>query len=245
MSTPVELTLDFLMHEAQATSKRVIGEDRPDLIFHAAELVDVASRLAGVTKLESPVNAEAFVADLKKRFLLATTLPVVPGIYSNDGIASPVDVTPLRRGGSSWLGVGLAEYRHKREAIDAPRYFPAQISYGFVVPQTPEEGWYVVRESDDASFVILLEHQWIKNSGADMVIVRDVLGLGREAIKMAAEKQPELLDWIERARCAFEDRFAELNQETALRGVPGFYHFGTNSFRRHPWDEPVGVKQLT
>ncbi len=167
------------------------------------------------------------------------------GIYSDDAIASPVDVTPLRRGGTSWLGVGLAEYRQNREAIDAPRYFPDQVNYGFVVPQTPEEAWYVVRESGDASFVILLEHQWIKNSGADMVIVKEVLGLGREAIKMSTENHADLLDWIERARSAFEERYASLNREAALRGVPGFYHFGTNSFRRHPWDEPIGEKQST
>ena len=245
MSNPVELTLDLLMKEAQATSKRIIGEDRPDLIFHVGELVDVAVRLARVTKLQPPTDSEAFLVDLKKRFLLATTLPVVAGIYSDDGIAAPVDVTPLRRGGTSWLGVGLAEYRQQREAIDAPRYFPDQVYYGFVIPGTPEEAWYVVRESGAASFVILLEHQWIKNSGADMVIVKEVLGLGREAIKMSTEHQFDLLYWIEQARAAFEERYASLSREVALRGVPGFYHFGTNSFRRHPWDEPVGAKQAT
>ncbi len=245
MSNPVELTLEMLMQEAQATSKRIIGEDRPDLIFHAGELVDVAARLARVTRLPPPADPEAFILELKKRFLFATTLPVVAGIYSDEAVATPIDLTPLRHGGTSWLGVGLAEYRHQHEAIDAPRYFPDQVCYGFVVPGTPEETWYMVREKGDVSFVMLLEHQWIKNSGVDMVIVKDVLGLGREALKMATESQPDLLDWIEQARNAFEERYASLSQEAVLRGVPGFYHFGTNGFRRQPWDEPVGAKQIT
>ena len=149
MSNPVELTLEMLMQEAQATSKRIIGEDRPDLIFHAGELVDVAVRLARVTRLPPPADAEAFILELKKRFLFATTLPVVAGIYSDEAVATPIDLTPLRHGGTSWLGVGLAEYRHQHEAIDAPRYFPDQVCYGFVVPGTPEETWYMVREKGD------------------------------------------------------------------------------------------------
>src|SRR5713226_9791291 len=98
MSNPVEMTLDLLMQEAQATSKRIIGEDRPDLIFHVGELVEVAVRLARVTKLQPPTDSDAFLVDLKKRFLLATTLPVVAGIYSDDAIAEPVDLTSLKIG---------------------------------------------------------------------------------------------------------------------------------------------------
>src|SRR5258708_20735197 len=133
MSNPVELTLEMLMQEAQATSKRIIGEDRPDLIFHAGELVDVAARLARVTRLPPPADPESFILELKKRFLFATTLPVVAGIYSDEAVATPIDLTPLSHGGTSCLGVGSSQDRPQHQAIDAPSYFPHHHCHIFFV----------------------------------------------------------------------------------------------------------------
>ena len=235
-ASPVETTLNMLIQEASGISKRVIQEDRPDLIPDVAEYVSVAHRLAHAFKLNSPADPEHYVSELKKRFLLATTLPVVAGIFGDEAVASPLDPTPLRRNSQYRLGVGLADYRESKVAIDAPVYRQEQPCYGFVAVNRSGEAWYMVRESGDTSFVLALEREWIKGHGADIVMASDVLGLGREAVKMAEEARPGIREWITKASELFRERCSNLPPE-AISGVPSFYHFGKNGFCRQPWGE--------
>jgi hypothetical protein len=236
-SAPVETTLNMLMQEASAISKRVIQEDRPDLISDVAEFVSVACRLAQAFKLSSPVDPASYVAELKKRFLLATTLSVVAGIFTDDAVAAPIDPNPLRRNSQHRLGVGLADHRQAKVAIDAPVYRPDCPCYGFIVPAESGEEWYMVRESGDTGFVLALEHEWIRGYGTDMVVAREVLGLGREAAKMAEEVRPGIRAWIEQASSLFHERYANLPSEAFERGIPSFYHFEKKGFSRQPWGE--------
>ena len=75
-----------------------------------------------------------------------------------------------------------------------------------------------------------LEHEWITGYGVDLVVVREVLGVGREALRMADEAQPGLLACIDEVREAFFRRYQELSEPP--EGVPGFYHFSTGQFSR-------------
>lgn len=236
-SAPVETTLNMLMQEATAISKRVIQEDRPDLISDVAEFVSVAHRLAQAFKLNSPADPISYIAELKKRFLLATTLSVAAGIFTDDAVAAPIDLTPLRRNSQHRLGVGLADHRQAKVAIDVPAYRLECPCYGFIVPTSSGEEWYMVRESGDAGFVLALESEWIRGYGSDMVIASEVLGLGREAAKMAEEARPGIRAWIEQVSGLFRERYANLPLDAFDRGVPSFYHFGKRGFCRQPWGE--------
>jgi hypothetical protein len=238
MSTsPIEITLNMLAQEAARIARRAISEDRPDLIADVHELATLAERLARAFDFPSPLDAETYTADIKKRFLLSTTLTVVPGIFSDDVVAAPIDPVPLRRNSRAKLGVGLAEHRQQKVAIDAPCFSPDQRCYGFIIPAEPLDEWYMVREQSDLSYVMTLEHEWITSSGVDMVMVKDVIGIGRYALNMSNDSRPGLTEWISRARDAFDERYAALSPEEARRGVPGFYHFGRERFYRTPWGE--------
>lgn len=234
-TSPVETTLSMLLQEARAMGKRVITEDRPDLIPQVAEYVSVAERLAKAFDLDSPVDPVQHVAELKKRFLLSTTLKVVAGIFTDDAVASPLDPTPLRRNTQYRLGVGLADHRQSKVAIDAPHYQPDQPCYGIVLANPDHAYWYMVRETGDLSYVLSLDQEWIKGFGSDMVIARDVLGLGREAFKMAEEAQPGIREWITKASYLFQERSASLGENGSERSTPSFYHFGKGGFCRQPW----------
>jgi hypothetical protein len=238
MSSPSQqANFNALVQEAHSLAKRALNEDRPELIKLAHELVTLASRMAQA--LETPLNLDpdAFAIELKKRFLLSTSLKIVGGIFSDEAVASPIDPTPLRRNSTFRLGVGLIDHRRDKIAIDAPCYQPDNQCFGFVVPIEPVDEWYIVRDKGDTSFVAVLEHEWIRNSGADMVVVREVIGLGRDAVSMAEEARPGISDWINRAQTTFEYRYVTLSFAMSGHGVPGFYHFGRSGFCRHPWDE--------
>jgi hypothetical protein len=232
-----QATFNALVQEAHALAKRALSEDRPELIKHAHELVTLASRMAQA--LETPLNIDpdAFAVELKKRFLLSTSLKIVGGIFPDEAVASPIDPTPLRRNSTYRLGVGLIDHRREKVAIDAPCYQPDNQCFGFVVPDDPVDEWYIARDQGDVSFVASLEHEWIRNSGAELVVVREVIGLGRDAIMMAEETRPGIRDWIDRAQTTFEYRYVSLSFNLSGQGVPGFYHFGKGGFCRHPWDE--------
>jgi hypothetical protein len=240
MSTPIEVTLNSLIQEANGLGKRAIAEDRPELVLAAYDLVRLANRVSIAFRVASPVDPQAYITELKKRFLLSTSLKIVPGIFSDASVAAPIDPTPIRHNSTLRLGVGLVEYRQEKVLIDAPCYRPDNPHYGFIVPGKPLDEWFMVRESGDLSYVMRLEHGWIRCAGMDMVIVREVIGVGRDALGMAAESCPELSRWLVRARDAFFIRYARLPAETARRGIPGFYHFGKSGFCRQPWD-PVEV----
>lgn len=94
----------------------------------------------------------------------------------------------------------------------------------------------MVREAGDLSYVMLLEHEWIRGYGVDMVVVKKVLGVGRDAVSMAEKSRPGLRQWIDRAGRAFQERYAQLSAPSDLRNYAGFYHFGRAGFCRHPWD---------
>jgi hypothetical protein len=193
MSGPSQqAAFNTLVQEAHTLAKRAINEDRPELIKPAHELVKLASRIAQA--LETPLNIDpdAFAVELKKRFLLSTGLRIIGGIFSDEAVASPIDPTPLRRNSTYRLGVGLVDHRREKVAIDAPCYHPDNPCFGFVLPSEPDDEWYVVRDKSDVSFVAVLEHEWIRNSGTEMVIVREVVGLGRDATLMAEEARPGL-----------------------------------------------------
>ncbi len=235
MPTPIQVTLNSLIQEANSLSQRALAEDRPELIGTAYDLVRLVNRLAVAFKIDSPVNPQQYVGELKKRFLLSTSLKIVPGIFADDAVAAPIDPAPIRPNSTARIGVGLVEYRQERAMIDTPCYRPDWACYGFVIPCEPLDEWYIVRETGDLSYVMSLEHGWIRGFGADVVIVKEVIGVGRDAIGMAEETRPGLQDWITRARDAFQERYARLQPDTA--GVPGFYHFGKPGFCRHPWAE--------
>jgi hypothetical protein len=237
MATPIEITLNSLIQEASGLGKRAIAEDRPELVLAAYDLVRLADRLAGAFKAASPVNPHEYISELKKRFLLSTTLKIVPGIFSDESVSAPIDPTPLRRNSTLRLGVGLVEYRQDKVLIKAPCYHPDHPHYGLIIPGEPLDEWLMVRELGDLSYVMMLDHSWIRGFGTDTVIVNEVIGVGRDAIGMAEETRPELGDWLARARDAFWERFRNLPPETAEAGIPGFYHFGKSGICRQPWDE--------
>jgi hypothetical protein len=106
-----------------------------------------------------------------------------------------------------------------------------------VLPGETRDDWFIVREKGDVSFIALLEHEWIRNFNSEMVLVRHVLGVGREADKMAAEVYPGIIELIALARGAFYHKYMTLSVGEALRGIHGFYHFGKGGFCLHPWDE--------
>jgi hypothetical protein len=241
MTSPVEKTVQIMIAEANKLGKRAIGEDRPDLIDQAEELITLAYRVAKVFKISLSTDMDTYISDLKKRFLLSTTLPVVAGIYSEDAIAAPVDMEPLRKGSRARLGVGLAEHGQVKEAIDAPVYHPDAPCYGIVVPaymaSLERDLWIIVREKGDVSFIAQLEHEWIRNLDHEMVLVRHVLGVGNEADRMAAEVYPQVNEWVQAASNAFHERFNSLSSAEAAQGISGFYHLGEAGFCLHPWDE--------
>jgi len=237
MSTPIEVTLNSLIQEANGLGKRAITEDRPELVLAAYDLVRLADRVGGAFKVASPVNPQEYIAALKKRFLLSTSLKIVPGIFSDESVSAPIDPTPIRRNSTLRLGVGLVEYRQEKVLFDAPCYHPDRPHYGLIIPGEPLDEWFMVRELGDLSYVMTLDHGWIRGFGMDTVIVNEVIGVGRDAIGMAEETRPELSEWLVRARDAFCERYANLPPETVEGGIPGFYHFGKSGFCRQPWDE--------
>ena len=169
MSDPIDAVLQELMQKTDGAARRAIRDDRPELIEHTYELATLTERLARAFDLPSPLDPDVYIADLKKHFLLATTLTVVPGIFSDDAIATPIDPVPLRQNSRSKLGVGLAEHRLRRVAIDAPCYRPDHRCYGFIVPAEPLDCWYMVREQGDLSYVMALAHEWISSSGSAVI----------------------------------------------------------------------------
>src|SRR5262245_36476977 len=175
MSTPIEVTLNSLIQEAHSLGKRAIDEDRPELVQAAHDLVRLAHRLAGAFKIDSPVEPQQYVQELKKRFLLSTSIRIVPGIFGDDAVAAPIDPTPIRRNSTARIGVGLSEYRQDKAVIDVPCYRPDWACYGLVVPGEPLDEWYIVRETGDLSYVMALEHGWIRTHSTDLVIVKDVI----------------------------------------------------------------------
>lgn len=233
MISHVEATLAMLKVEADALSRRAIHEDRAELIADVQELVLLTERLSKTFSMPSPIDSTSYVRDLKKRFLLATTNHLVAGIFAEDAVASPIDPTPIRRHSHWRLGIGLAEHREQKVAIDAPCYHADRPCFGFIVPARPQDEWVMVREAGDISYVMMLEHEWISGYGVDLVVVRDVLGVGREALRMADEARPGLLACVDEVREIFFHRFGELSEPA--EGIPGFYHFGTGKFSPQPW----------
>jgi hypothetical protein len=239
MSIPIEITLNSLIQEANSLGKRALDEDRPELVVAACDLVRLADRLAGAFKIAAPSSPSEYSAELKKRFLLSTSIKIVAGIFTDQAVAAPIDPTPIKRNSTLRLGVGLAEYRQEKVVIDAPCYHPTWPCFGLVIPAEPLEEWYIVRDTGDLSCVMTLEHAWMRSYGRDMVIVKEVIGIGRDAIGMAEETRPSLREWIARARKVFQKFDAGLSSNADAPPMPGFYHFGKLGFCRHPWVEVV------
>ncbi len=232
MSSPIETTLIMLKQEIDVMARRAVSEDRAELIENVRDLLRLSDRLAHAFNQPPLVDSGEFLKNLKKRFLLSTTNKVVGGIFTDEAVSAPIDPASLRRNSRVHLGVGLEEHLPGKVAIDAPCYHPENPYFGLIVPGEGEEEWYAVRDKGDMSYVMLLEHEWISGYGSDMVMVKQVLGLGREALRMAEEFRPGLIEWIYSASSAFLARYEATRPE---RGIPGFYRFSTESFSRHPW----------
>ncbi|MCC7451169.1 MAG: hypothetical protein IT324_27400 [Anaerolineae bacterium] len=236
MSSPVQTTLAEVVQEAEMLARRAIDEDYPDLVYDVRDLVALTVRLADEFGMPPPLDPDAFMGQLKKRFVLSTREPVAAGIFSAEAIAVAIDPTPLRRGSAARLGVGLADQRERKIAIDAPCYDLQAPCYGLVVATQDQDEWFMVREAGDLSYVMLLEHEWIRGYGVDMVIVKSVLGVGRDALSMAEESRRGLRQWMDRASKLFQERYARLSSESNYHNPVSFYHFGRGGFCRHPWD---------
>jgi hypothetical protein len=235
LPSPVQTTLTEVVQEAEMLARRAIDEDYPDLVYDVRDLVALTVRLADEFGVPHPLDPDAFIGQLKKRFVLSTREKVAAGIFSAEAIAVAIDPTPLRRGSAAKLGVGLADQQERKVAIDAPCYDPQAPCYGLVVTTQDQDEWFMVRETGDLSYVMLLEHEWIRGYGVDMVVVKSVLGVGRDALRMAEESRRGIRPWIDRASKLFQERHARLSPDSNHHHV-NFYHFGRTGFCRHPWD---------
>src|SRR5690348_13580964 len=97
MVNHVEATLAMLKLEADALSRRAIHEDRAELIAQVHELALLTESLSKTFSMPSPIDPVSYARDVKKRFLLSTTNHLVAGIFGEDAVASPIDITPIRR----------------------------------------------------------------------------------------------------------------------------------------------------
>lgn len=124
MSSPVQTTLTEVVQKAEMMAQHAIDEDYPDFVYDVRDLVAQSVRLANEFGVPPPLDPQAFMEQLKKRFVLSTREKVAAGIFSAEAIAVAIDPTPLRRGSAAKLGVGLAEQQARKVAIDAPCYDP-------------------------------------------------------------------------------------------------------------------------
>jgi hypothetical protein len=137
ISSPVEMTIEILITEANKSGQRAIGEDRPDMIAQAEEYIKLAYQLASTFKINIASDAETYISELKRRFLLSTTLPVVAGIYSEDAIATPVDMQPLRRAVAHVSALALPNMDKSRKPSMHPAITLTSLTMALCFPAKP------------------------------------------------------------------------------------------------------------